>query len=183
VFLVHHHQSRPGQRREDRRPGADHDAGVAPAGALPGVQALGVREAGVQHRDLDAGEARAEAADELWRQADLRHQHQPLAAAFQRPCDGVQIHLGLAAAGHALQEEDAPRRRGDRRYRRALRVVERRAAVLRGGAGQGREVRALTPHPVPFLQGPHGGAPAGGDRREFLPAEAPRGGEQGPQHG
>ncbi len=55
----------------------------------------------MQHRD-GRGEALTEAADELRRETDLRHQHQRALSASQRLLDGVQVHLGLAAAGDAV---------------------------------------------------------------------------------
>ena len=44
------------------------------------------------------------AIDQLRRQGDFRHQHQRLAALRNGGRDDTQIHFGLAAAGHAVQE-------------------------------------------------------------------------------
>ena len=43
-------------------------------------------------------------ADHLRCQADLRHQHQRLAAQCKRALDQAQEYDGLAAAGHAVQK-------------------------------------------------------------------------------
>ena len=51
------------------------------------------------------GEALAEAADELRREADLRHQHQRPPAAREHALHDMQIDLGLAAAGDAVQNK------------------------------------------------------------------------------
>ena len=50
-------------------------------------------------------EPRGEAPDELRRERDLGDQHQRLLAAAHHLGDGAQVHLGLAAAGHAVQQE------------------------------------------------------------------------------
>ena len=63
------------------------------------------------HRDDRAfrqhGEARAEGGFELRCQVDFRHQHQRLRIGprGQQVRQRMQIHLGLAAAGHAVQQE------------------------------------------------------------------------------
>src|SRR5262249_60017608 len=51
--------------------------------------------------------AAAETLDRLRRQADLRHQDQRLLALPEHLLDGAQVHLGLAAAGHAVKQERA----------------------------------------------------------------------------
>src|SRR3546814_3873144 len=50
-------------------------------------------------------QARAEARQQLRGQADLRHQHQRLPAARQAVGDRVQVDLGLAAAGDAVEQQ------------------------------------------------------------------------------
>jgi hypothetical protein len=56
-------------------------------------------------------EARAHLRLELRREADLRDQEERLAAARERVGDEVQVDLGLAAAGDAVQEHGWKRRR------------------------------------------------------------------------
>jgi hypothetical protein len=50
-------------------------------------------------------EALAETRQRLRGQADLRYQYQRLPAARQAVGDGVQVDLGLAAAGDAIEQE------------------------------------------------------------------------------
>ena len=57
-----------------------------------------------QHRHAEAG---AEALQRLRRQPDFRYQHQRLSAGRQAVEHGLQVDLGLAAAGHALQQDRA----------------------------------------------------------------------------
>ena len=104
VGFVDDDQAGVGERREHRRAGADNNARPAVPGGHPGVQALAVGEAGVQHRHRHR-EALAEAAQGLGRQADLRHQHQHLFAGGQHRRHGLQVDLGLAAAGDAVEQE------------------------------------------------------------------------------
>ena len=54
-------------------------------------------------------------ADELRRQRDLRHQHERAAARREHALDEAQVHLGLAAAGDAVQEKGAEAARASRR--------------------------------------------------------------------
>ncbi len=104
VFLVDDEQSRPLQRREQCRAGADDDVGLAIPGGEPGVEALAVGQGRMQQ-----GDARVEAAFEtrqgLRPQVDLGNQHQGLAACGQGFADQLQVDLGLAAAGDPGQQE------------------------------------------------------------------------------
>ncbi len=130
-------------RREHAGARPDHHAGRARADAPPLLGALGVAERGVQD-----GHAVAEAGEELpghrRGERDLRHQQQRAAADRQRRFDRVQIDLGLARTGDAVQQErlERPRlhRRADRIERGLLMRVEnvRRAVVLRGDRRQFR---------------------------------------------
>ena len=74
VLLVEDDEAEPLDRREDGRARADADARRAAAQARPLVVALAGGELGVQDRD-GVAEAVGEAADDLRRQADLRHEH------------------------------------------------------------------------------------------------------------
>ena len=98
------------------------------------------REPGVEHRDVVA-EAGAEARDELRRERDLRHEHDD-ARSLARGGDGAQVDLGLAGAGHAVEEERG-RARLAKRARDCvdggrLRVGERGRGVARDGLGEER---------------------------------------------
>ena len=70
------------QRGKDGAPGPHHDVGTAVLDHLPLQQTLGVVERGMLHRHA-AAELSFEPQDHLRGQADLRHQHQRLAAKFQ----------------------------------------------------------------------------------------------------
>ena len=111
MLLVDDDQPGVGERREDRRPRADHDARLAAARRAPGPQSLDVGQRRVQHRERH-GEARRETGDQLRRQRDLRHQHERLLAALHDGVDRAQVDLGLAAARDAVQQERRVAARG-----------------------------------------------------------------------
>jgi hypothetical protein len=73
----------------------------------------------------------------LRRQSDFGHQHQRLLAARQALRDGLQIDLGLAAAGDAIEQERHEAVGGvDRGHRRCLLLVRHRP-----GQRMGRQLR------------------------------------------
>jgi hypothetical protein len=77
---------------------------AAPAARrLPGLQALTVGKARVQHGDRRA-KTGLEARNRLRREADFRHQHQGLLPTSQAVSDKLQIDLGFAAASNPLQQ-------------------------------------------------------------------------------
>ena len=138
VLFVDHDQSGVGQRGEYRRAGADHHARFAAPGRGPYACALAVGQARVQ-RVHGYAQARAEAGQGLRGQADLRHQHQRLAPARQAVGDGLQVDLGLAAAGHAFEQERCEAGGGgDRRNRRLLFGIGRRPGLRRWCDGRRR---------------------------------------------
>jgi hypothetical protein len=104
VLLVHHHDAQRRHRRPHRRARPQRDVGLTRAQALPAAAALHVGHGRVQHHHV-VGEARAEAVLELRGQRDLGHQHDRAAAARAGLLDGPQVHLGLARARHAAQQE------------------------------------------------------------------------------
>ncbi len=109
VLLVDHDQPQRRHRREHRHARAQHDARRAAVRRQPAGQALRIRHAAVQRDHGAAAEARLEARFELRREVDLRHHHQRLRGrlARQQRRHGLQIDLGLAAAGAAEQQEGA----------------------------------------------------------------------------
>jgi hypothetical protein len=109
VFLVHADHPHVAERREDRGAGADHDARVASRDPLALVAPLGIGQPRVQQRD-SVGEARPKPAERLRRQRDLRHEHDRATPAFERRCAGLEVHLGLAAAGLSVEQEVAAAR-------------------------------------------------------------------------
>ena len=148
VFLVDDDHAEIGHRREHRRARAEHDARLARDALPPGGEALGVGERGMQHRDRH-GETFAEARHELRREPDFRHQHQRAPAAAQRVLHRVQIDLGLAAAGDAIQQEGREASRAPHRWRppRPPVIAQGRASAAHqvGCAGSGEATRRRSP--------------------------------------
>ena len=105
MLLVHHHQPQPRHGREHREARAEDDLRVAARGIEPGMGARGVLESAVQHRDPGFGKCLAETRFQLGREADFGHEHQRLSAAFDHLRDQLQVNLGLAAAGDAVQQK------------------------------------------------------------------------------
>ena len=104
MLLVDAHEPEPAYRRENRRARADDDARVATRDAQALVPSLGLRQPGMEQRD-GVAEPRAEATDRLRRERDLRHEHDRAEAALERGRARLQVDLGLAAAGRAVEEE------------------------------------------------------------------------------
>ena len=82
LLLVNDDKADVFQRRKHCAAGSDHDICTTILNHLPLQQTLGVVERGVLHRHA-AAELSFEPQDHLRGQADLRHQHQRLAAKFQ----------------------------------------------------------------------------------------------------
>jgi hypothetical protein len=105
VLLVDDDQAEVARRGEHGAAGADDDVNVPGADPPPVAAALGVAQVAVQDGYLPA--APAERLDRLRGQADLGDQDQRLLALPDDLLDGAQVELGLAAAGHAIEEERA----------------------------------------------------------------------------
>jgi hypothetical protein len=139
VLLVDDDQSQRGQGREHRRARADHDVEAALARALPGRAAVADRQRGVQHAHALA-EARSERRDHLVRQRNLGHEHERLPARAAAGLGAFQVHLGLAAAGHAVQQEARVRAGAQRVGHRGdgvlLRLRQARALAARDRCGK-----------------------------------------------
>ena len=103
LFLVQNDEAQIVQGGKDRRPGADDHLRLPPAGPLPLVVPLPRPEGAVEHRHLTA-EMGGEAPQQLGGQHDLGHQHQSGPAPVQRLLDQTDVHLGLAAARHAVEQ-------------------------------------------------------------------------------
>ena len=125
-------QTPPAACRAPGRPGR----GARPASGVR--RCAGVRPLCSDTRRWPAkrcGEARLE----LRREVDLGHQHQHLPAGRERARRGLQVDLGLAAAGDAVQQHGWPaRRRGQRRDRGRLVGVSARRARPSAAAGARR---------------------------------------------
>ena len=103
LFLVQNDKLEPGQRSEYRRAGANDYPGFPRADPLPFVVSLTRPQRGVEHPDLVAKMGRKQ-PQQLRRQSDFWHHHQRGPAPLQHPADQLQIHLGLSAAGDAIEQ-------------------------------------------------------------------------------
>jgi hypothetical protein len=130
VLLVDDDHPELRHRREHRRARPERDPGAPRAEPSPLIVALAVGEAAVEHRDLVA-ETRAEARRELRRERDLGDQHQRPAPGREHARDRLEIDLGLAGAGDAVEQKRAVARGVDRR----------REGLERGGLPRRRRER------------------------------------------
>ena len=104
VRLVDDDQAEVRIGQEQGRAGADHDLRLAAGDRPPGAAAL--RRAEVRMPgDRLAAEARLEALEERLGQRDLGKQHERLPALPERLGDRLEIDLGLARAGDAVEQE------------------------------------------------------------------------------
>ena len=102
----------------DRQPRPDDDVDVARPDPPPLVGPLALAEARVDERDPGV-EVRAQPVDQRHRQGDLGDQHERRPAGVERGRDRLDIDGGLAAAGHAVEQERARVARRDRRRTRS----------------------------------------------------------------
>ena len=116
------------------------------------VPPLGLREAGVEKRDAVA-EARAEAAERLRRERDLRHEDDRAAARGERGLAGADVDLGLAAAGRAGEEDVAAAAREQS-------LDPRQRALLGLGETGGRAALRREPRSQPPPAARHAASPA-----------------------
>jgi hypothetical protein len=131
VLLVDDHESQVSERGEHRRARAHHDVERPLPRPLPGRAAIPDRQRGVQHAD-PFPEAGTKRGDHLVRERDLGNEDERLLAEPFARLGALEVHLGLAAPGHAVQEEPGVRARAERVAHRCHRVLLRR-----------REARAL----------------------------------------
>ena len=130
VLLVDHDQPQALHRREHRRARPNDHARLALADPAPFVVFFALRQPGVQHCS-GVAKAHTEPAHHLRRQRDLRHQYDGALAAQQRLPHRVQVHLGLARAGDAMQQEGLhlPVQRGGDGVHRVLLRRRKRVGV------------------------------------------------------
>ena len=133
VLLIDHDQAEVGVREKQRGARADHDAHPARGDRRPGARALAGAELGMPFGRTHA-EALREAVEELRRECDLGQEHQRLSPFPDRLGDRLEIDLGLARPGHAVEQVDHEAAMGDRGAqdvgRHALRGGELRIAVV-----------------------------------------------------
>ena len=104
MLLVDADEPETRQRGKDRRARPDHDRRRTGRDALPLVAPLGLGQRRVQHGDAVA-EARSEAADRLRRERDLGDEHDHASPLLERGLRRLEVDLGLAAAGRAVEQE------------------------------------------------------------------------------
>ena len=104
MLFINHDQAQGLELRKYRGARANDHPGAPEACILPGLESLGVTQARM-HRHHLLGEALLKARDGLWCQANFRHQYHGLVTALERGGDGIEVDLGFAAAGYALQQE------------------------------------------------------------------------------
>ena len=105
VLLVDDDQAQVDERREHRRARADDDAHLPAGDGGVGEQPLPRGEPRVQHGDPGAGEPPLDARDGLPREADLGHEQEDRAAGLERRLRRLEVDLGLAAPGDAVQKD------------------------------------------------------------------------------
>ena len=131
MFLVDHDEPYVAQRNEERAACAHHHAGGPALHEVPLVVALALAHARMHDRHRVA-EATAEAGNRLRRERDFGHEHDGVATCRERRLDGLQVHLGLARARHAVDEHHlAALRRARLLDRRERLLLTRREARLR----------------------------------------------------
>ena len=133
VLLVDDDEPEVGQRREDGRARPDADARLARAQARPLVVALAGRQRRVQDGDGVAEARRRSARRSAASARSPARARSPRARAASVARGGAQVDLGLARAGHAVQQQPLARRR-----RRDRRRAPRPGRPVSGGARRAR---------------------------------------------
>ena len=105
VLFVHDDQRQARQRREHGQPGAEHDARLAARRGQPRRGARDVFQGAVQHGDARFRKRLAKPRFELRREADLGHEDDGAPAGGNGSGERLQVHLGLARPGHAVEQE------------------------------------------------------------------------------
>ena len=103
MFLVDHDQAQFGERQEQRRAGANHDAYPPLCNRPPGLAAFQAGQTGVPGRRRRA-EPILEAFQPLRRERDLGQQDQHLPVGGEGCRDCLEIDLGLARARHTIEQ-------------------------------------------------------------------------------
>ena len=106
VLLVDDNQSDVFERSEHRASRAYRDLCPAAYQPAPLVKAFANRQSAVKKRDLVA-ETSAKRAQHLRRERDFGYKHYRGLTGFKRVTDTAHIHLGFAAAGHAVKKINA----------------------------------------------------------------------------
>ncbi|SKN91302.1 Uncharacterised protein [Mycobacteroides abscessus subsp. massiliense] len=105
VFLIDHNQPDIRQRREHRQPRANHQLRLPQHGAQIILRAPACRHLAVQHSSRHVGKTVFHPLQKLRREVDFGQQKQHLPPLRQYFRHRIKIHLGLAAAGDAVQQK------------------------------------------------------------------------------
>ena len=103
MLLIDDDEAEIGEGQEQRRAGADHELRLVFGDRAPHAPAQRRRESRMPFGGLGA-EALLAAGDEMAGEGDLGHQHQRLLALGERCGDRLEIDLGLAGAGDAVEQ-------------------------------------------------------------------------------
>ena len=106
MLLVDADHAERRDRREDRRSGANDDRRRPARDPHALVPPFRLRQRRVEDGDAVA-EPRAQAADGLRRERDLRHEHDRALSPLERRGAGLEVDLRLAAAGRSVEEDVA----------------------------------------------------------------------------
>ena len=109
VLFVDHDEFQVRHGRKNGHARAQHDAGMPRVRGQPAFQALCRRHPAVHGDDRLFAKTRLHPFFQLWGQVDLGHHEQGLGLRVgqQHALDRLQIHLGLATACAAKQQEGA----------------------------------------------------------------------------
>lgn len=107
VFFVYDDESGVFDGGEDGRSGTNDDACFSKADALPFVEALALREVGVEDCNLigEFVEARLEALDGLGSEGDFRDEDDDVFAEVEGGLSGLEVDFSFAGAGDAVEED------------------------------------------------------------------------------
>src|SRR5262245_53915301 len=105
VLLVDDDGAEIRERGEDRGSGADGNALLSTPKRKPRIVPLAIAQRGVQHRDR-VPEYLPEPIDRLWRERNLRHEHDGgLASLADDTLQQLDVDERFAAASDAVQEK------------------------------------------------------------------------------
>ena len=153
MLLVDDDEPEVGERQEERRARPHHQPRVAGRHRRPGPPPRRLRHPRVPLR-RPRPEARLHPVEELHRERDLRQEHQRLPPPRQRLGHRLEIDLGLARPGHALEQRRGipPRRHRGPQPRRRLRLRGRKRPRRRARVERriGRVARRVLAHQHPL---------------------------------
>ncbi len=130
MFFIDDDQAKVLERQEKRRPCAHDQPGLSTGDLGPAAPSFGLRDAGVPFSRV-CTETRFDTGQKFGGQRNFRQQNKDLPPVRQTFGDSLQIDLGLARAGHALEQRgpiSAGSNGGLQRIRRLLLIGSQRFA-------------------------------------------------------